>query len=55
MEKTVNPPIDLQEVCVRPLEGALEKQQARDFLDAHHYLKDVILQRKMKRSPGWRN
>ena len=41
MKTTVNPPIDLQEVCVRPLEGALENQQARDFLDAHHYLKDV--------------
>jgi len=26
---------------VRPLEGALENQQARDFLDSHHYLKDV--------------
>lgn len=41
MKNADNPPINLQEVSVRPLEGALEKQQCRDFLDAHHYLKDV--------------
>jgi len=36
-----NPPIDLQQVQVRPLKGEEEKLQASDWLDAHHYLKDV--------------
>ena len=41
MKTTDNPPINLQAVSVCRLEGPLERQQARDFLDAHHYLKDV--------------
>jgi hypothetical protein len=38
---TVNSPIDLQSVSLRPLEQAAEKRHARDLLDAHHYLKAI--------------
>ncbi len=34
-------PIDLKAIVVRPLEGAQEKQQAQEHLEAHHYLKGI--------------
>jgi len=36
-----NPPINLQQVEVRPLGGEEEKLKSSALLDAHHYLKDV--------------
>ncbi len=36
-----NPPINLQQVEVRPLGGEEEKLKSSALLDAHHYLKDM--------------
>ncbi len=36
-----NPPLNLQQVEVRPLGGEEEKLKSSALLDAHHYLKDV--------------
>jgi hypothetical protein len=41
MKNPDNPAIDLKTIVVRPLETEDEKRQAREFLDAHHYLKDI--------------
>lgn len=41
MKNPDNPAIDLKAIVVRPVEGENEKRQAREFLDAHHYLKDI--------------
>jgi hypothetical protein len=41
MKNPGNPAIDLKTIVVRPVEGENQMRQAREFLDAHHYLKDI--------------